>query len=292
MATALSIYQSGWPAITVVVLMMLMGYAANRFWGQGERDFKETLLNISIFLVGYGMQIWTINELQNSVLGKIETYALWKIPDGLGTFFLAYLAVDLGYYWRHRLEHAWGLLWAEHCVHHSSRELNLSTAGRLPWIMIATLWIVYIPFVWFGFKPETLVTCWSLNMGFQFIAHISYRRPTPWFDLILSTPSNHRVHHAENDGYLHRNFGGTFIFWDRIFGTYAAEKAPVRIGCGHPAMGHNPFRVNFLPMALYVRGLFKGGESLRHWEGGSEGPTFPLEKWFRRRSPSRSGPTG
>ena len=42
------------------------------------------------------------------------------------------------------------------------------------------------------------------------------------------SPSNHRVHHARNQIYLDRNFGGSLVLWDKLFGTYEPEdEAPV-----------------------------------------------------------------
>ncbi len=36
-------------------------------------------------------------------------------------------------------------------------------------------------------------------------------------------PSHHRVHHGSNQAYIDKNYGGVFIVWDRLFGTYAEE---------------------------------------------------------------------
>jgi hypothetical protein len=49
---------------------------------------------------------------------------------------------------------------------------------------------------------------------------------------VMNTPSHHRVHHAVNPRYLDRNYAGTFIVWDKMFGTYAAEveDEPIRYG--------------------------------------------------------------
>ena len=41
--------------------------------------------------------------------------------------------------------------------------------------------------------------------------------PLEW---VLNTPSHHRVHHARNPKYLDKNYAGTLIIWDRMFGTY------------------------------------------------------------------------
>jgi len=45
-----------------------------------------------------------------------------------------------------------------------------------------------------------------------------------WFEFIFNTPSHHRVHHATNPQYLDKNYAAVFIFWDRIFGTFAKEE--------------------------------------------------------------------
>ena len=61
-------------------------------------------------------------------------------------------------------------------------------------------------------------------------------------DRWLMTPSNHRVHHASNGGYLDRNFGGHSVVWDRAFGTYQPELAEVSptYGLTHPVEADTP----------------------------------------------------
>ena len=53
-----------------------------------------------------------------------------------------------------------------------------------------------------------------------------------WYEAIFVTPSNHRVHHGLNKEYIDKNYGGVFIFWDRIFGTFAAERDDIEIVYG------------------------------------------------------------
>ena len=55
-------------------------------------------------------------------------------------------------------------------------------------------------------------------------------------DLVFVTPSAHRVHHASNKEYIDKNFGAVFIVWDRLFGTYEPEVAPVRYGIGRTSI--------------------------------------------------------
>jgi hypothetical protein len=73
----------------------------------------------------------------------------------------------------------------------------------------------------------------------------------------LNTPSAHRVHHASNPEYLDRNFGGTLIVFDRLFGTYREEDPAIaiRFGLVHPVASLNPFVIVFHEFAAVLRDL-------------------------------------
>ena len=82
---------------------------------------------------------------------------------------------------------------------------------------------------------------------FQFWVHTEYiRKLHPVVEYIFATPSNHRVHHGSQEKYINKNFGATFIIWDRIFGTYQPEEEQVIYGIttniGNKA---NPLHINF-----------------------------------------------
>ncbi|MFD2272234.1 sterol desaturase family protein [Undibacterium arcticum] len=49
-------------------------------------------------------------------------------------------------------------------------------------------------------------------MLYQFWVHTQQIGKLGWFDRIFVSPSNHRVHHAVNDIYLDKNYGGILIF--------------------------------------------------------------------------------
>ncbi|OXB58340.1 hypothetical protein ASZ78_001881, partial [Callipepla squamata] len=74
--------------------------------------------------------------------------------------------------------------------------------------------------------------------------------PLEW---ILNTPSHHRVHHGRNPYCIDKNYGGTLIIWDRIFGTFEAEDAKVVYGLTHPVN-------SFEPILLQVLSFVTGNE--------------------------------
>jgi hypothetical protein len=67
-----------------------------------------------------------------------------------------------------------------------------------------------------------------------------------WFDRVFCSPSNHRAHHAVNDRYLDRNYGGILILWDRLFGTFVEEDDSDRpvYGTRAPLRSWNPLWAN------------------------------------------------
>ncbi len=165
-----------------------------------------------------------------------------------GPALLAWTAVflldDLAYYWMHRLSHVVNVLWAGHVVHHSSEEFNLTVALRQSSLHGFMSWLFYMPLALLGVPTLMWVVCHGLNLVYQFWIHtrtVDRLGPLEW---IFNTPSHHRVHHGLNPEYQDRNFGGVLIVWDRLFGTFVPERAPVVYGITHPLASWNPVWAN------------------------------------------------
>ena len=135
----------------------------------------------------------------------------------------ALIAYDFFYYWNHRIDHEVGIFWAAHVVHHQSEAFNLSTALRQPSSGVLFGWIFYLPMAIAGVPPVVFVTVGLIDLLYQFWIHTELIGKLGWFDRVFASPSNHRVHHGVNDQYLDKNYGGIFILWDRLFGTYEDE---------------------------------------------------------------------
>ena len=48
------------------------------------------------------------------------------------------------------------------------------------------------------------------------------------------------MHHAVNDRYVDKNYGGILIVWDRLFGTFEPEDEPVVYGLTTNIETYNP----------------------------------------------------
>ena len=192
---------------------------------------------------------------------------------GLALWLVAALAWDFCYYWFHRFSHEISVLWAAHAVHHQSEDYNLSTALRQTSTGFLFGWIFYLPLFVIGFPLEVLVTVNAANLIYQFWVHTQLLRRLGLLDRILVTPSNHRVHHAQNERYIDKNYGGILILWDRLFGTFEdeADDEPVVFGVRKPLANLNPFWAN---LQVYDYLLFDARKA-RRWRD-------KLGIWFRR----------
>ena len=155
----------------------------------------------------------------------IETYfSLWRMNSELIiTWIFAFIAYDFFYYWFHRISHERQIFWASHVAHHQSEEYNLSTALRQTGTGFLISWVFYIPLFLIGVPSYVMVSVASINLIYQFWVHTRHIPKLGWYEWIFVTPSNHRVHHAQNDLYIDRNYGGVFVIWDRLFSTFQEE---------------------------------------------------------------------
>ncbi|XP_065398325.1 alkylglycerol monooxygenase isoform X3 [Macaca fascicularis] len=172
-----------------------------------------------------------------------ENYRLFSLPwDSPWTWYLTFFGVDFGYYWFHRMAHEVNIMWAGHQTHHSSEDYNLSTALRQSVLQLYTSWIFYSPLALF-IPPSVYAVHLQFNLLYQFWIHTEVINNLGPLELILNTPSHHRVHHGRNRYCIDKNFAGVLIIWDRIFGTFEAENEKVVYGLTHPINTFEPIRV-------------------------------------------------
>lgn len=229
--------------VGVLLLLTILGLFAQ--WK--KRDPKETLSNVFLFMGNNMVNLFLGQALQLSTFLWLEHYSLQLLPINFSTTILCILAVDFCYYWRHRWEHKIQIIWAEHSVHHSSKEYNFSTSLRLPWITPLFGWIFFAPAVLVGFPSQLVMASYVINLLYQYWVHNEVIGKLKFLDSFLVTPSNHRVHHARNKIYLDKNFGGIFVVWDWLFGSYEPETEKPEYGIVHPIESQNPLIVNWEP---------------------------------------------
>jgi len=154
-----------------------------------------------------------------------EQFKIFDLPLTITVIIACFILDDLRYYLHHRIAHRCRWPWAMHIIHHSSQRYSLAVALRQGWTKHFTgTTVLKIPLVLVGFDPILVIFCGALNAVYQFFLHTETVHKLPkWFEAVFNTPSHHRVHHGKNPEYLDSNYAGTFIIWDKIFGTFVPE---------------------------------------------------------------------
>lgn len=154
------------------------------------------------------------NHLSLDLFSSVAPWILWVI-----TFFLW----DFTFYWLHRIHHKYSTLWKVHQVHHQGEHFSLSLGIRNSWYSSLTSIPFFIPLAILGITTEMFVLVGAIHYFIQFYNHNRVIRNSGWLESFLITPSHHRVHHGLDKVYLNKNFGGTFVIWDKMFGTFQKE---------------------------------------------------------------------
>lgn len=204
--------------------------------------------------------------------------SLWQLPvDAWWVWVVGLVFYDFCYYWHHRFGHTVALFWAAHVVHHQSEDYNLSTALRQTGSGWVGGWLFYLPMAVLGFPPLVFGVVALVDLLYQYWVHTQQIGKLGWFDRWFCAPSNHRVHHAVNDKYLDKNYGGIFVVWDRLFGSFIEEDEPgkegsekIVYGTRGPLRSWNPVWANL----QYYADLFKDSWHAASWAD-------KLRVWFK-----------
>lgn len=233
-------------AIPGFFLLMAIELAVDLYRKTGYYRLNDAISSLNIGMLSrVAIIIKTLIPLSIYAL-VLDDVAFFQWPEGWQFWLLAFVLYDFLYYWNHRMGHEMSILWAAHVVHHSSEEYNLTTALRQTSGSIIN-WLFFIPLALLGVPLEMMVTIAALNLVYQFWVHTRHIDRLGVLDRLIVTPSNHRVHHAQNDRYIDKNYGGVFIIWDRMFGTFEPEDNddPPIYGIRTPLKSWNPVWSNW-----------------------------------------------
>ncbi len=224
-------------AVPAFILLLIAEMVISRRRDKSRYEARDTLTSL---------MLGTVSQVAGALVGAaVVGMAVWvyqfrlfdigiALREWWWAWVLCFVLDDLAYYAFHRSAHRVRWFWASHVIHHSSQHYNLSTALRQTWTGFFSLGFLFrLPLFLVGFPPGQVFFCAGLNLIYQFWIHTeAIKRLPKWFEAVMNTPSHHRVHHGVNPRYLDANYAGVFIIWDKMFGSFVAERddEPVRYG--------------------------------------------------------------
>ena len=226
-------------------------------------DQLINLATLAVFLSAYA----AVHQASTSVL---------RLAHGPVAILLAIVLHDVAYYAFHRASHRVNVLWAVHVVHHQSDHYDFTVSLRQGAVATWVTYLFYLPLA-LVVPAETFVLVHAAYQIYQFFVHTELVRRIGPLEWILASPSHHRVHHGQNAPYVDKNYGGFFIVFDRLLGTFEPESGPVHYGVpgGYartsPLYANTYLFVRLLAASRRARGF---GDLLRLWFGPPEGSSL------------------
>ncbi|MHA3914334.1 sterol desaturase family protein [Halovulum sp. GXIMD14793] len=294
-------------AVPFFLIFMLAEITWIKVKGRGGRyETRDTLTSLLMGAGNFAFGI-LLAFVAYGFFTFLWQFRLWDLGHAWYVILLCFVLDDLRYYWVHRFGHEVRWVWASHVNHHSSQHYNLSTALRQTWTGTFTFMMVMrAPLILLGFEPLMVIFCGAVNLVYQFWIHTEAIVKLPrWFEAVMNTPSHHRVHHGRNARYLDANYAGTFIVWDKLFGTFVPEQKDEKVEYGlvHNLGTFNPLRVAFHEWIGVFKDMFQPGISLKHrlmyavmppgWShDGSRQTSRMIKDVYVRRNPDQAGMPG
>ncbi len=272
-------------AVAVPFFFLLIGVelAVARRRGVRVHRFSDSLSDLSCGVLQQLSGVFVSGALLALYSHVHANHALFELPASSPvTWLVAFFGMDFVFYWWHRASHRVSFFWAAHVTHHSSEDFNLAVALRQSAFTGLTFFPFYLPLALVGVPAPVFALIAAFSLLYQFWLHTELLGRWPRFERIFNSPSAHRVHHGVNPEYLDTNYGGTLIIWDRLFGTYVPERAPVVYGLVHPLRSFNPVWAqvhHYVALAKRSLQAPRLGDKLRVWVKGPEWnvPGLPAE---------------
>lgn len=238
-------YKALWIVFCITLFWVLEGYFD--LFRHGYRKWKHAGTNFFfLFFV----------VLINAVFGIIAaTVFMWGEETGFGLLnyinlsvwfelLISIIVLDLvAQYFVHYLLHKVKWMWRLHIVHHSDKNVDVTTGTRhhpIDFMIRETFALVAV--VVLGMPVSFYVFYRIITILFTYFNHANIRLPL-WLDRGLSyvivSPNMHKFHHHHQLPWTDSNYGNLFSFWDRIFGTFVYDD-PENIQYGVDVADHTP----------------------------------------------------
>ena len=153
-------------------------------------------------------------------------------------FIIAFLLMDLAFYWWHVANHRIPFLWRFHNVHHIDPDLDVSTAFRfhVGEVALSTAFrIVQVSVI--GLSAWMFAVYEIVFQANTLFHHTNVRLPIRFeslLNLVIVTPRMHGIHHSQVRDETNSNYSVVFSWWDRLHRTLGLNIPQSEIVIGVP----------------------------------------------------------
>ncbi|MGY5355366.1 sterol desaturase family protein [Wenyingzhuangia sp. IMCC45467] len=194
----------------------------------------HSLLNVKFLLfvlpiqILFSLGIFTIASWTEAYNWGLLHFLPFKMSF-LPSFIVAFIILDFFEYVYHRMMHRVPFFWRFHQVHHSDRDLDITTTVREhPGETVVRLVYTVLMILIVGVSPAILIIRQFIQSAINLISHITLKLPENVNNIVsvlFVTPNTHQVHHHYELPYTDSNYGDVLSVWDRIFSTFMKKDA-------------------------------------------------------------------
>ena len=248
------VYLIGLPIVIVFILIEVLFSSLNNKKLYRKND---TLCTIGL-LTGNILMVFLVKGITLAIHIYLYQYRILDLSSLIPIWMmwiLAFVLIDLVFYFYHRVSHRSRFLWAVHMSHHSSEEMNFAVSFRQAWLgpISKIPFFIFLPIV--GVDPTIIAIAGVISTLWGIVGHTQIIKNLGPFEYIFNTPSHHRVHHGSNKQYIDKNYGNLLIVWDRMFGTFEPEKESVKYGLVKNVKTFNPIKITFMEWSNILKDI-------------------------------------
>ncbi|MDC3152695.1 sterol desaturase family protein [SAR86 cluster bacterium] len=248
------VYLIGLPIVIVFILIEVLFSSISNKKLYRKND---TLCTIGL-LTGNILMVFLVKGITLAIHIYLYQYRILDLSSLIPIWMmwiLAFVLIDLVFYFYHRVSHRSRFLWAVHMSHHSSEEMNFAVSFRQAWLgpISKIPFFIFLPIV--GVDPTIIAIAGVISTLWGIVGHTQIIKNLGPFEYIFNTPSHHRVHHGSNKQYIDKNYGNLLIVWDRMFGTFELEKESVKYGLVKNVKTFNPIKITFMEWSNILKDI-------------------------------------
>ena len=183
-----------------------------------------TLINTaSVNIVHIAIPLIAIVAAIDVSNGKMGLFNIINFPIWI-EIILTVIILDFIIWGQHLLSHKIPFVWRFHRMHHTDRDLDVTTAVRFhPFEIIFSMFIKITAIYILGASAIAVIIFEIMLNGMAMFNHANLRIPLKIENILrkfIVTPDLHRIHHSIYIDEHNKNFGFSLSIWDKIFKCY------------------------------------------------------------------------
>jgi sterol desaturase/sphingolipid hydroxylase (fatty acid hydroxylase superfamily) len=186
------------------------------------------MLRLLFPLLAVGVAAWA--EVRGIGLFNLVALPIWA------AFAASLLLLDATIYAQHWAMHRSPILWRLHRVHHTDRDVDVTTSLRFhPGEIALSMGLKMAVVVALGAPPDTVIGFEIVLNAMAMFNHANWKLPAGverTLRALIVTPDMHRIHHSLKRSETDSNYGFNLSLWDRLFGTYCGHASQTGFALG------------------------------------------------------------